>query len=52
MLGAGEYDRIVVEASPLDGGAKVRAWCYVYSASRLRSIPGARVIPDGLFREG
>lgn len=32
------YDRIVVEACPLDGGASVRAWCYVYPPERIAAL--------------
>lgn len=45
--GPRHYDRIVVEAHPLDGGRPVRAWCYVYTASRIDSIPDAAHIEVG-----
>jgi gamma-glutamylcyclotransferase (GGCT)/AIG2-like uncharacterized protein YtfP len=38
--GPRHYDRIVVEARPLDGGEPVRAWCYVYGAEKIAGLAG------------
>jgi gamma-glutamylcyclotransferase (GGCT)/AIG2-like uncharacterized protein YtfP len=48
--GPRHYDRIVLEARPLAGGAPVRAWCYVYTPEQLAALNGrAREVARGAW---